>query len=62
MRPRLRRLLFVLQRPSAPAAGPNHANAAETSPTQDDAGSHEAERRLEDAQRRLKRAVPPRED
>jgi hypothetical protein len=44
-------------RKPAPARRPAHPN-----PTQDDAGRGEAERRLEDAQRRLKRAVPPRED
>jgi hypothetical protein len=72
MRPRLRRLRSALLGPPVPAVGqaqasPAEANPAHPSPDQatpppDDPGHHEAERRLEDAQRRLKQAVPPRED
>jgi hypothetical protein len=72
VRPRLRRLLSALRGPRVPAAGqaqaspaeanPTHPRSDQAPPTPDDPGHREAERRLEDARRRLKRAVPPRED
>jgi hypothetical protein len=70
VRPRLRRLLSIGRKPSAAAqpstreapAQPSTREAPAQPSTRDDPGRREAERRLADAQRRLKQAVPPRED
>jgi hypothetical protein len=61
MRPRLRRLVSLWRRPTE-ATTPQTEDRAGAHQSQDRAGRGEADRRLADAQRRLKQAVPPRED
>jgi hypothetical protein len=62
MRPRLRRLLSKMQRPAATVPRASEAKPVQDLPSDHDTGSGQTERRLEDAQRRLKQTVSPRPD
>jgi hypothetical protein len=60
MRPRLRRLMSLWRKPERSAARP--AETERLGEIAEANGRGETERRLAEAQRRLKHAVPPREE